>query len=414
MLRDTNRVTVATRDLRERVRRLPGMARLLPALEGLPPAFLVGGAVRDLLRGAESVDLDIAVEGSAPSTARALAERLGGSAREHERFGTATVLAGRLSFDLAATRRETYERPGALPDVEPASLAEDLGRRDFSINAMAVGLTSDDLGHLYDPHGGLDDLRAGIVRVLHEGSFLDDPTRLLRALRYEARLGFAMDADTEKLARQAIAAGSPATVSGARMGDELMDLLSEPEASAAVRRMRELGLDRALHADLWADPELLASASVVAEIVGADRALAGLAALVSSDPVALAGWVGELGLTASQRDAALRAATSAPLLVRELRAEIAPSRLRELLSPEPPESLALALALGAASDPVLRWVRELSSVRLEIDGGDLLAAGVPEGPAVGRGLEAALRRKLDGEVSGREQELQAALEAARR
>jgi tRNA nucleotidyltransferase (CCA-adding enzyme) len=177
--------------------------------------------------------------------------------------------------------------------------------------------------------------------------------------------------------------------------------------------MAQLGLDGALHPALRADPELVASASVVAGIVSADRALAGLAALVSPEPVALAGWLDELGLTASQRDAALRAATSASLLVRKLQPEIAPSRLRELLAPEPPESLALALALGAASEPVLRWVRELSSVRLEIDGGDLLAAGVPEGPAVGRGLEAALRRKLDGEVSGREQELQAALEAAR-
>jgi tRNA nucleotidyltransferase (CCA-adding enzyme) len=405
-------VTVATQDLRERVRRLPGMARLLPALEGLPPAYLVGGAVRDLLRGGEGLDLDLAVEGSARATARALAERLGGSVREHERFGTAAVAADGLSFDLAATRRETYERPGALPAVEAAPLAEDLGRRDFSINAMAVGLTGDDLGHLYDPHGGLDDLRAGVIRVLYERSFVDDPTRLLRALRYEARLGFAMDADTEKLARRAIAAGSPATVSGNRTGDELMDLLAEPEASAAVRRMSELGLDQALHPALRADPELVASGSVVADIVGADRALAGLAALVSSDPVALAGWTDELGLTASRRDAAMRAATSAPALARQLRGEVAPSRLYELLSPEPPESLALALAFGAPAGPVLRWVGELSSVRLEIRGDDLMAAGVPEGPAVGRGLEAALRRKLDGEVSGRDQELRAALEAA--
>ena len=388
------------------------MARLLPALDGLPPTFLVGGAVRDLLRGAGSVDLDLAVEGSARNTARALAQRLAGEVREHERFGTATVAADGLSFDLAATRRESYERPGALPVVEPAPLAEDLGRRDFSINAMAVGLTGDDLGHLYDPHGGLDDLRAGVVRVLHDRSFIDDPTRLLRALRYEARLSFGMDEDTEKLALRAIAAGAPATVSGTRIGEELMYLLGEQEASSAVRRMNELGLDRALHPALRADADLVGSAAVVANIVGADRALAGLAALVSVDPLALAGWLDEVGLTAPQRDAALRAASSAPVLAREIRGEVAPSRLYELLSGEPPESLALALALGASSEHMLRWVSELSGVRLEIGGDDLLAAGVPEGPAVGRGLEAALRRKLDGELAGREQELQAALEAA--
>jgi tRNA nucleotidyltransferase (CCA-adding enzyme) len=406
-------VTVAQGDLRERIRRLPGMARLLPALDGLPRTFLVGGAVRDLLRGAAGVDLDLAVEGSAPSVARTLADRLGGTARGHDRFGTATVKADDLSFDLAGTRRETYERPGALPTVEPASLNEDLGRRDFSINAMAVGLTGDDLGHLYDPLGGLRDLDAGVVRILHEGSFLDDPTRLLRALRYEARLGFAVDADTAKRAREAIAAGAPATVSGTRIGDELMGLLAEENAAAAVWRMHELRLDRALDSALEAEPELVASAALVAGEVGADRALAGLAALVSADPAALAGWVNGLGLTAPRRDAALRAAASAPVLVRQLAADAAPSRLYDLLAGEPPESLALALALGAPPEPVLRWARELSRVQLEIAGHDLLEAGVEQGPAVGRGLSAALRRKLDGEISGRNEELQAAIQGAR-
>src|SRR3954468_1149797 len=340
------------------------MVRLLPALVGLPPAFLVGGAVRDLVRGADAVDLDIAVEGSARSVARALAERLSGRAVQHERFGTATVEAGDLSFDVAGTRRESYERPGALPTVEPASLAEDLGRRDFSINAMAVGLSGDDLGHLYDPHGGFGDLGAGLVRVLHDGSFSDDPTRLLRALRYEARLGFAMDADTEKLARQAIAAKAPATVSGVRIGDELLDLLAEENAAAGAGRMRELGLDHALHRSLEADAQLVASTGLVASEVGADRGLAGLAALTSSDALALAPWLDELGRAAADREAVLKAAPSAPLLVRELRLEAAPSRLHDLLSGEPPESLALALALGAPSEPVLRWVRDLSRVQL--------------------------------------------------
>ena len=182
-------MTAADRDLRERIRRLPGMERLLPALEGLPPTYLVGGAVRDLLRGADAVDLDLAVEGDARSVARTLADRLGGTAREHERFGTATVRAPDLVFDLATTRTETYDEPGALPRVAAATLGEDLRRRDFTVNAMAVALAGDDLGHLYDPHGGAADLEAGLVRILHPGSFLDDPTRLLRAVRYETRLG---------------------------------------------------------------------------------------------------------------------------------------------------------------------------------------------------------------------------------
>ena len=157
------------------------MERLLPALDGLAPSYLVGGAVRDLLRGADAVDLDVAVDGDARSVARALAERLGGTAREHERFRTATVRADDLSVDLATTRRESYPEPGVLPLVEEAGLGDDLARRDFTINAMALGLSGDDLGHLYDPREGLTDLDEGVVRVLHDGRFRDDPTRLLRA-----------------------------------------------------------------------------------------------------------------------------------------------------------------------------------------------------------------------------------------
>jgi tRNA nucleotidyltransferase (CCA-adding enzyme) len=407
-------VSDASLDLRERLRRLPGMARLLPALEGLPPTYLVGGAVRDLLRGSDAVDLDLAVEGDARPVARTLAERLGGSAREHERFGTATVRAGDLVFDLATTRTETYDQPGALPTVEAAPLADDLKRRDFTVNALAVALAGDDLGHLYDPHGGLADLDAGVVRILHAGSFLDDPTRLLRAVRYETRLGFQIDEDTERAARAALAEDALSTVSGKRVRDELMDLLAEHEAPAAVERMRELGLDRALHPALDPDPDLIASASLGAAAIGADRALAALAALISAAPDDLEGWLGDLQFDARDRDAVARAAREAPAIARGLaERERMPSELRDLLVGEPPEALALALALGAPSEPILSWVTDLSGVALEIGGDDLLAAGVPEGPAIGTALEETLRRKLDGLVQGRDEELRTALELAR-
>ncbi len=390
------------------------MERLLPALAGLPPVYLVGGAVRDLLRGADAVDLDLAVEGDARSVARTLADRLGGRPREHERFGTATVLAPELTFDLATTRTETYDEPGALPRVTEATLGEDLRRRDFTVNAMAIALGGDDLGHLYDPHGGRRDLDARLVRVLHSGSFFDDPTRLLRAVRYETRLGFGMDEDTERTARAAVAEDALSTVSGARVRDELMDLLAEHEAPAAVKRMHDLGLDRALDTALDADPELVASASLGAAAIGGDRALASLAALVAEAPDALDNWLDSLQLEARDRIAVARAARSAPEIVAQLRErERMPSELRDLFAAEPPEALALALALGAPSEPILRWVTDLSRVRLEIGGVDLLAQGVPEGPSLGRALEETLRRKLDGFVHGREDELRTALELAR-
>jgi tRNA nucleotidyltransferase (CCA-adding enzyme) len=405
---------VSPSQLRERVRRLPGMDALLPALEGLPPAYLVGGAVRDLLRGAEPVDVDIAIEGDARSAGRAVADRLGSEAREYERFGTATVVTPRGTYNLAGTREEVYEAPGELPRVSPASLDEDLRRRDFSINAMAIGLTGDDLGHLYDPAGGLEDMENGTVRVLHDRSFLDDPTRLLRAIRYATRLGFDLDPETERLAREAVAADALSTVSGARIRDELMDLLRETDAPAAIERMRDLEIHSALHPELDPDPELIASAALGATAIGADRGVSALAALVESAPEELDLWLADLHLPAEERDAASRAARVGPRIAMTLRErDHSPSELRELLGREPLEALALALALRAPSEAVLRWVTDLRGVGLEISGADLLAAGVPEGPDIGRALEETLRRKLDGLVAGRDEELKTALMLAR-
>jgi tRNA nucleotidyltransferase (CCA-adding enzyme) len=287
-------------------------------------------------------------------------------------------------------------------------------RRDFSVNAMAIGLKGDDLGHLYDPHGGLPDLQAGLLRVLHEKSFLDDPTRLLRGVRFEARLDFRFEPDTEVLAREAVKEGALSTVSDDRLGRELIKLLGETEAPSAVRRLQELGIDRALHPSLAPDPVLVASAALGAVTLGANRVTSELAALVAEDPQELDLWVAGLPLEARDRDAVSRAARVAPRLCEALRErEHTPSELRALLGNEPPEALALALALGAPAEPVLRWATELSGVGLEIGGADLLAAGIPEGPAVGRALEETLRLKLDGLVSGRHEELETALELAR-
>ena len=150
--------------------------------------FLVGGAVRDLALGREDrPDLDVAVEGDVAE----LAGRLGGEVVHHDRFRTAIVRSGDLRVDLAATRAETYSSPGALPEVEPARLDEDLARRDFTVNAMAVPLFGQP--QLIDPHGGFADLESSLLRVLHSDSFSDDPTRVLRGARYGARLGLDLD-----------------------------------------------------------------------------------------------------------------------------------------------------------------------------------------------------------------------------
>lgn len=399
-------------DLLLRLGALPGMSLLLPALEGMAPAHLVGGAVRDLLRGERSVDLDVCTEHDAEELARVLAGRLGGTYRLHERFGTATVRARDLEIDVARTRREHYPRPGALPEVELAPLDEDLGRRDFTVNAMALGLSGEELGRLHDPLGGREDLAAATIRVLHPRSFVDDPTRLLRAVRYEVRLGARMDAETERLAREAADARALDTVSGRRVRDELLDLLAEVDVADGVARLTDLRLDRALHPALEADAAVAAGAALGALETGADRVLAVLASLVSRSPDELESWIEGLDLRAAVRDRVVRAARSGPALSADLAVERSPSQLHELLRGEPAEALALTLALGAPPAPVLRYVADLSGVRLDVTGAELVEAGVAPSPALGRALEETLRRKLDGEVSGHEAEFRLALELA--
>lgn len=427
-------------DLPKRLGALRGMDRILSALADAPPCFLVGGAVRDLLLEREPLDIDIAVEGDAEGVAERLADVLDGGVTAHERFGTATVSAGGVdAVNLARTRRETYRSPGALPEVATAGLEEDLGRRDFTINAIALALNGGRAGALTDPHDGRGDLSDRLIRILHPASFGDDPTRLLRAARYAARFGFDLEADTERAAR----AGTPGAfraVSGPRIRDELVDLLAEDEAPRAVELLGDLGLDRALHRDLRADPDLVVLAKLAAAETVADPALAALAALTvarapranaggateaaeppgraaaalrSDGPDDLDAWIDRLGLASTARDAVLRSARRAPGLVDALRGELRPSQLRALLEGEPPEALALALALGAPAEPILDFVARLSRTRLEITGADLLAAGLTESPALGRALAETLARKLDGEVDGRDQELRVALEIAR-
>ena len=416
-------MAVTVTNLRERVRRLHGMEELLPALAGLPRSYLVGGAVRDLLLGARPADLDLAVVGDAASVARAVGAALEPGGAEHGRFGTA-VVRDDPDLNFAMTRRETYAHPGALPEVEEAPLSEDLARRDFAINAMAIGLTGDDLGHLYDPHDGVADLKAGDVRVLHDASFIDDPTRLLRALRYEARLGFAMEPDTERLAIAAIEGEALGTLSGVRIGDQLVGrgeprgahggLLGEERVARAVRRMRGLELDHALHPDLEADPELVASAALGAVTIGSDRALAGPRRPVQRAP--------------------RRSSTSGSPTSACRRPAATPSHAPRAWDPGSRPSCATAPTRRpswprccAASRPRRwRWPSrcrrrpttccagsgELRDVRLEITGDDLTAAGVPEGPRLGRALEGTLALKLDGLVHTRDEELEHALRLA--
>ena len=226
---------------------------------GVRGCYLVGGAVRDLLLREPGFDVDLAVEGDGIAFATELAARLKGHVRPHEKFGTAVVVAGgpggRRKVDVASTRAESYEYPGALPKVEHAGIRSDLARRDFSINAMAVSLRPETFGDLFDYFGGREDLEAGRIVVLHNLSFIEDPTRILRAIRYESRYGLRMDEHTLNLARACCAMDLVGDLSSARLRDELVSLLDEEKVDFALRRAEELGVWPAIHGRLRVDAD---------------------------------------------------------------------------------------------------------------------------------------------------------------
>jgi len=360
--------------------------------------FVVGGAVRDALLGVTPRELDFVVEGDAVAVARRAAARLGGRVVVHDRFGTATVEAGDVAFDLAGARRERYERPGALPVVElGATLMDDLARRDFTVNAMALHLADD---RIVAWPGADEDLRAGVLRVLHPRSFLDDPTRLLRLVRYGARLGFSPSPDTDALADEAVP--SIGTVTGSRVGAELRLLLREPQP-AALLGLEARGLGGAVLGSAFAvDPELVRAALALCP-PDARADLVALAACCRGDQGGeLAAALDRLEFEAPARDAVVEAAGVAPL-------EDAPdAELWRRLRRARPEAVVVAGAVGEA-EPARRWLSDLRWRRLAITGHDIVAAGL-EGPAVGAALDRAMEAMLEGRAPDRESQLAAALE----
>jgi tRNA nucleotidyltransferase (CCA-adding enzyme) len=360
------------------------MHRTFPELEPVRAAgiegsaYLVGGAVRDLLLGRERHDIDLVVVGNLLSVLGGLGGTLVGMG-VRGLFNTASVQFGDHRFDLAEARTEVYPRPGALPIVEPASTVEaDLVRRDFTVNAMAIPLAGN--VRLIDPHGGLADLERGWLRVLHPRSLVDDPTRAIRAARYAARLGFEPEPETAKL----LGVTDLGTISADRRDNELKRLAGEASAPRGFELLAQWGLIEPREGGIELARKLDELLDTPAWCTGTSRSRAIRTAVLG--PV----------------DDAAKLATVRPG---------SPSEAVELIGGREPDQLIIARALGA--EWLDRYMEEWRSIELEIDGSDLLAAGVPEGPAVGRGLRAALRRKLDGEIGGREQELAVALEAAR-
>jgi tRNA nucleotidyltransferase (CCA-adding enzyme) len=392
----------------------PGGSELLALEDSGAGLALVGGAVRDLLLDRTPRELDVVLDAEAPRHAELLAERLGGESNAHERFGTATVVWADGRIDIATRRAESYPAPGALPEIRPGSAAEDLLRRDFTVNALALALHGSSRGELETVPGALEDLAEGRLRVLHERSFVDDPTRLLRLARYASRLHFQIEPGTQELATAALSAGALETVSGARLGAELRLALTEPDPLRCLRTLDQLGLLTALGLAVPFAREL---AECALSLLPEDGSAAELLMATLGPTAAL---LDRLEFSSGARERILNAASSAPELAERLAGADRASELYDALQSASPEAAALAGAIAAQQgrtagrEAAAAWLTRLRHVRLTITGEDLIAAGMPAGPELGRALTRALARKLDGELEdGPQAELAAALEGTR-
>ncbi|UCF70433.1 MAG: CCA tRNA nucleotidyltransferase [candidate division WOR-3 bacterium] len=205
-------------------------------------AYLVGGYVRDSTLGRESIDIDVVVEGDAIAAARKLNEKIKGKIVAYAEFGTASISVDNLRVDLASARTEKYKSPAHLPHVFPSTIVEDLNRRDFTINAIAMSISRENFGEIFDPFEGLADIKRKLIRILHRNSFIDDPTRIFRALRYKNRFGFKLEEDTERLMREAVKEGMVKRLSGQRILNELNLIFAEDSYGETVNDLSYYGI----------------------------------------------------------------------------------------------------------------------------------------------------------------------------
>jgi len=392
--------------------------------------YVVGGFVRDLLVGIPTLDLDLVVEGDAIALAKELAKVLKGRVRSHDRFGVAKVILGGTEgtnlppwLDFVTARTEFYQHPTALPEVERSSIKQDLYRRDFTVNTMAICLDHDRYGELLDFYGGERDLNDKLIRVLHNLSFVEDPTRILRAARLEQRLGFCIETRTSELIDDAI--GLLDRVSGERLRHELELTLSEQAPGKIIKRLADMGVLRRLEPglahDAWMEAkfqqvDLLAQEDLVpipesGELEGPS----GAGQRTAENRRALFLALLTYRLTRPQLDRFLTRLRfklgTGKLLgeVKDLRSRawrldkptLKPSRIYRLLHSF--SSLALAAFSIAVDSPVARenvllYLQQLRWVRPHITGDYLKARGVPPGPVYRRILDRLLYARLDGDI----------------
>ena len=384
-------------------------------------AYVVGGCVRDMFLGRKNFDLDFVIEGNAID----LSERLIAMHPEkfalvakHDRFQTATLTFrgdADHEIDLSTARTEFYEYPAALPTVEASLLEQDLFRRDFTINALAICINPVEYGDVIDFFRGIEDIDAHLIRILHPFSFIEDPTRIVRAVRFAARLQFHLEEHTSRQAERAIAMGIFDELGGFRLKEELRLVLDAPERLVALKLLHDLG-----HSFSFISPEIEFDDSLKRRIRRAER-------LLQRNPIQRQ-WVIYLGVLLSQNSAPvlevvlerlslpnderewIRAGILLPRLMGDADERAANSAIYANLRGHADQSLAIAAAVAPPGSPVRRAVKlyldQLRHVKPTISGDDLLQLGFPQGPEIKQALSLVLNARLDGAVKTKHEELQ--------
>ncbi|MBZ0221302.1 MAG: CBS domain-containing protein [Candidatus Methylomirabilis sp.] len=385
-------------------------------------AYVVGGFVRDLIMRRENLDIDIVIEGGNGIVfAEDLARRRGASVRPHHRFKTAVlVFRDGYKLDVATARLEYYERPGALPTVEQSSLKLDLYRRDFIMNTLSVALNPGRFGELIDFFGAQKDLKERTIRVLHNLSFVEDPTRMLRAVRFAEKFDFSIGKHTQNLIKNSVKLDGFRTVSGPRIAEELKSILEEETSGKALKRLSDLGLLKLIHPSIAWDreserlfrrgKEALAWYELLYEKDRVESWLVLFLALTDRlKDGELSALVARLGISGKKRLDVLGRREEARKALGKIQAGAARkgSDIYELLSPLPLE-LVLYLMAKAGKEPARKalsvHITTLRHIRPELRGGDLKRLGVAEGPLMGDILRALLKKRIDGETATREDE----------
>jgi len=382
-------------------------------------AYLVGGSVRDLLRGEANLDIDIVIEGDGITFAHALGEKLGAKVRSHQRFGTAVVITDFLKFDVATARTEYYESPGALPRIEMSSIKKDLYRRDFTINTLAIKLNPESFGQLLDFFGGQRDIKEKTIRVLHNLSFIEDPTRAFRAIRFSERFGFKISKHTINLIKTAVRINLFDKLSGSRLYDELNLLFLEAEPIGAIKRLSEFDLLKFIHPKIRVTKTQEKTFKAIEETFSWFKLLF-FEEEINKSHLFLMALVEDL--KPSERNKALQRLAVPPKAKKEILEGIelsqavlkklekaSPREIYYVLQPLDLQTILFAMAKAEEKDQkkaISLYLTTLRKTRPELTGKDLKAMGYTPGPLFKKILTALLDARLEGKVKNRAEEIE--------